>query len=136
MTRLVTQEHTMGCSVACTAFVLGISYKCALKLFLRPHYAKDRGFYCKDIISALNKAGRDMEHCYLTKNKSNLVKIPGTIVYIKQSNNYPFGHYLVKAKSGKWMNPWINYPNIAPAKSGYQNKLPGKAIYAIFPKSK
>ena len=48
-----------------------------------------------------------------------------------KSNAAPAGHYLLKTKKG-WMNPWINYPQIKPAKAGFQQKIPGKIQWIIF----
>jgi hypothetical protein len=61
------------------------------------------------------------------------LKVPGTIVYVEKSIKYPLGHYLVKTKQGVWMNPWKNFPSIAPAKSAFQKRLPGTPLYAIYP---
>jgi hypothetical protein len=59
------------------------------------------------------------------------LKRTGTIVFSRFSQAYPQGHYLVRTKVG-WMNPWINYPEIVPARSGITKKLPARATYAIF----
>ena len=58
MKKPITQEHGMGCAIACTAFVLGCSYQKALSLYEQPEHAWGRGFYCKEIIMALKKMGR------------------------------------------------------------------------------
>jgi hypothetical protein len=129
----ITQEHGTGCGVACTAYVLGVSYQSALKLFDKPGNASTTGFYCKDIVRALARKGRLYSHCYLKSSKRDLLQQAGVIVYIQRSKKYPLGHYLVRGTNGKWMNPWYNYPCIAPAKGQFQTKLPGKPIYAIFP---
>jgi len=57
----------------------------------------------------------------------------GAIVFVERSKKYPAGHYLIKTKKG-WMNPWINFPNISSAKSGFQKVLPGKAQWIIYQK--
>jgi hypothetical protein len=129
----ITQEHCMGCAVACTAFLLGLSYQKALLLFKRPDRAATDGFYCRDIVFALNKAGFKFSYCEFTKSKKNLIKMSGVVVFVKKSKNYPLGHYLVKTEAG-WMNPWINYPQIKPARSGFQRIIPGLIAYIIMPK--
>ena len=127
--KIVTQEQGMGCAVACVASLLEISYKKALQLFKNKKGASTRGYYCPEICSALKKAGKNYKWQKVTK--SNRIRT-GTIVFIKRSNIYPEGHFLLKTPKG-WMNPWINYPNINPAKGGINKKLPGKAEYVIFP---
>jgi len=52
----VTQEHSLGCAVACVAYVINRSYKEALKLFREPEKAWTVGYYCDDIVRALAKA--------------------------------------------------------------------------------
>jgi hypothetical protein len=85
------------------------------------------------VVEALGEAGRKYSHCYLKPDKAGFLKIPGTIVYVGRSDKYPLGHYLVRTSRGDWMNPWMNFPIIAPASSAFQKKLPGKPMYAIFP---
>lgn len=53
MKKSITQEHGMGCAVACTTYVLNYTYKRALKLYEAPHNAWSRGFYCQEIVKAL-----------------------------------------------------------------------------------
>ncbi len=126
----ITQEHGTGCGVACVAFVLGISYQKALGLFKNPQHAwEGKGYYCKDIIEALKKAGLDYSYKQITELPLTIK--PGIIVFTEPSKNYPRGHYLAQTKDNKWMNPWINFPHIAPAKSGFQDKLPDKPIWII-----
>ena len=129
----VTQSHGTGCAVACCAYVLGLTYQKALKLFSRPHQAWGRGFYCREIVEALSAAQMKYSYCYLKQKKSHLLSVPGTIVYVVDPNQYPLGHYLVRTPQGDWMNPWSNFPVITPAKSSFQRRLPGEAKYAIFP---
>lgn len=128
----ITQEHPMGCGVACIASLLGISYERALNLLNKSH-ASARGYYLKDIILALKKRRLNYQNSKVNNNTKKYLKIPGSIVFIKRSKKYPAGHYLLKTKSG-WMNPWINYSEINPAKSGFNKKLPGKAQWILYKK--
>jgi len=131
----VTQEHSSGCSVACVASVLGISYKQALKLFENPAYAGSRGYYCREIVRVLKKGGRDYSYAFLKPKNKELARIPGSIVFIRKSARYPLGHYLARDEKGQWMDPWINYPEIKPAKSGFRKTLPGKASWVVYPET-
>lgn len=130
--KLITQKHPSGCGIACVAYALEISYDDALALFQNGlKRAKNEGFYCHDILKAL-----DDNYCYfyVTGKKRHLIYKPNTIVYIKRSKKYPFGHYLVKADIG-WMDPWVNFQqnkDIRDAKSGIRKRLPGTPIYAIY----
>lgn len=129
----VTQDHGAGCAVACTAYILGVTYQKALRFFSKPKQAWGRGFYCKEVVEALGSAQKTYSYCYLKPKMLGILKIPGTIVYVGASSRYPLGHYLVRTQRGDWMNPWINFPIITPAQSSFQRRLPGKPIYAIYP---
>ncbi|HEB46924.1 MAG TPA: hypothetical protein ENI22_00455 [Candidatus Pacearchaeota archaeon] len=128
----ITQEHPMGCGVACVASLLGISYEKALNLFNKDH-TSTKGYYLKDIILALKKKKLNYQDSKVTNNAKKYLKIPGSIIFIRRSKKYPAGHYLLKTKEG-WMNPWINYPKINPAKAGYNRKLPGEAQWILYKK--
>lgn len=128
--RAVTQEHPMGCAVACVASVANISYKNALEFLGREH-ASGRGYYCREIVDALAANGLKYEFRKADRSSRKYMKESRTIVFIAPSARYHAGHYLVRAREG-WMNPWINYPCIAPAKSGFQKRLPGRAEWVIF----
>lgn len=130
--KAVTQEHAMGCAVACTAYILDCSYQNALKLYENPHHAWGKGFYCPEIIAALNKAGIHYQYSRVKSSRDKQLKIPGTIVFIEKSAKYPVGHFLVRTEDGFWMDPWINLPLISPTRSGFQKKLPGMATYIVF----
>ena len=128
----VKQEDPLGCGIACAAFVLGMSYKRAKRRFSRPAEAERRGFFCKDIVRALGRGGLEYraERCRGANRWSN-----GTIVFIRRSDRYPAGHYLVKSRKG-WMDPYLNLPeqkNFIKAKAGFRKRLPGRALYAIAP---
>ncbi len=125
----IPQEEPMGCAVACVAFLFGVSYKKSLKLF-KIKKADKPNFYCKDIVKILNKKG--LNYVYgkaIPKDKKYLGNI-GTIVFIRRSKRFQFGHYLLKTEKG-WMNSWINLPK-TPIKAGFQKNLPGKPQWLIY----
>ena len=128
----ITQIHPMGCGVACIASRCHITYPKALSLFNKPELAWTRGIYCKEMVTALAKAGLKYKYAKFSanKHKAYLEKV-GTIVFTKPSSQYPSGHYFTRKKNG-WMNPWINFPIITPAKSGTEKKLNEKISYVIF----
>ncbi len=130
--KLVTQEEPMGCGIACVACVLGKSYQETKKLFENSELSSSRGFYCIELVKALLK--EKLTYTYKKFNRNNEAKLRenGVIVFIERSNAYPLGHYLTKTEKG-WMNPWINFPCIAPAKAGLQRKLPGTPQWVIYP---
>ena len=129
----VTQEHGTGCAVACVAFILKITYKDALKLFKNSKRAWGAGFYCGDIVDALHKGGRKFSFAAHKHLKGNASEKPDSIVFVLPSTKYALGHYFVRTFEGKWMNPWINCPNICPAQSGFESKLSGSIDYVVFP---
>ncbi len=127
----VVQEHAMGCAIACVASLLGINYSSALKLFRDRERVMLKGTYCRDVCSALFKAGKKYSYAKVNSKTAACLKNPGTIVFIKRSKKYPIGHYLLKTNKG-WMNPWINLPMVNPAKAGYSRRLPGKSQWVIY----
>ena len=129
----VTQEHGTGCAVACVAFVLGISYSEALKLFRDPSRAWGEGFYCEDIVDALARAGRPSAYCARPMIATSATEAPGTIVFVSPTEKYRVGHYLARSSDGKWMNPWTNCPSIFPTESGFDVELPGVASWVVYP---
>ncbi len=131
---MIAQQDDFGCSVACVANLLGLSYSQALRLFDKPENAKTKGFTCRDIVDALNKYDYPTHYKYLKPKLRSRIYEPGTIAFIARSKKYPAGHYLLRVNSG-WADPWINLPidkNVKKAKAGYRKRLPGKPIYAIF----
>ena len=126
----VTQEDPAGCAIACVAAVLRTSYRSAKRLFECPEHASSRGFYCREIVHALNKKQAGYTFSKVSEKNKQLLKEMGCTVFIEKSRKYPLGHFLVKTKKG-WMNPWINFPSITPAQSGFQQKLPGKPKWVI-----
>lgn len=128
--KLVSQEAPMGCAIACTASLVNKSYQQMRRFFVDAKIKESTlGFYNRDIVRVLSKLNLVSKVFSRRKFGNRKIKI-GTIVFIRRSKEYPFGHYLLKTKKG-WMNPWINYPNISPAKAGYQEKLPGCISWVI-----
>lgn len=134
MLESITQQHDYGCGIACVAFATGKSYQDTLKV-LSADVAETKGFFCKDLIAALNTHGSIYEYKYLKPRLRRQIYDEGVIVYIKRSKYYPAGHYLIRS-NGLWMDPWINFiqdKDIRDARSGYRERLPGTPIYALFP---
>lgn len=134
MRHSITQEDGMGCGVACVAFVAGITYSQAVQK-LGKEKAKTIGFHLKelaDVLSVYNFTYK-CRHANSTSRSEQLSD--GTIVFIRRSRRYPYGHYLVRHED-KWMDPWINLiidSNLARAKSGYRYRLPGQAQWVVLP---
>lgn len=129
-----TQQGPSGCAPAYVAQILGISYRDAVALFKNGEIKEIyQGFYCREIVKALKKNGVNSEFKYINKQNVKRIYKNKSIVYIKRSLKYPQGHFLCRFK-GVWMDPWINMPQINPAKSGFRRRLPGKPIYAILEK--
>ncbi|MFH1649054.1 MAG: cysteine peptidase family C39 domain-containing protein [Candidatus Woesearchaeota archaeon] len=59
--KLVTQEHPMGCGVACIATVSKVEYKKALS-YLNPEHASRRGYYLRELQLALKKLGLEYDY--------------------------------------------------------------------------
>ena len=53
-----------------------------------------------------------------------------SIVFIKRSRKYPYGHFLARYKN-RWMDPWINLPD-KNIKAGFREILPNEATYLIY----
>lgn len=129
----VRQEDSMGCGVACVAFVLGKSYRgVKLNLIKNRQKALKQGYLCKELVDSLKRGGLTYAYRYLkhvSKYKDS------TIVFIKRNRRFPRGHYVVKTERG-WMDPWINMDlNIDVRRSiaGFRKRLPSKASYALVP---
>ena len=129
---LIKQEDPFGCGIACVASILKINYKTALSLFLDGRRkATETGFYCREIIEALENNGLKYEYKYLkSKTRKNMYK-PGAIVFLRRSKRYPDGHYLTRSDN-IWLDSWINFPS-EEMKSGFRKRLPEKPIYVIYP---
>lgn len=128
----ITQNHIYGCGIACVAYLLKINYGEALKLFSNKKDAETKGYLCKHIIKAFKKSDKNYTYSKVMKNNKELLNKKNIIVFIKRSKKYSVGHYLAK-RATKWMDSWINLPNINPTKSGFRTKLPGTAQWVIYP---
>lgn len=126
------QEDNFGCAVACVAFIVNIKYKDAIKFFKNgeKRVKSVPDFYCREIVEILKNAGFYYQHKYIKPKIRNKIYQQNTIVFIKKSKKYSYGHYLVRYNN-KWMDPWINFPNKEKI-AGFRRRLPGKSIYAIF----
>lgn len=128
----VKQEDGLGCAVACVAFVLSIPYSEALKLFEdgKRRVKEEPNFYCPEIVKIL--IGKKLNYSWKKLNKENakLVNKNLSIVFIKTSGKYPFGHFLTRYKD-KWMDPWINLP-ASEINAGFRSVLPGKPTYVVY----
>lgn len=129
--KLVKQENPFGCGIACIAAVLNINYEKALKLFKngKKRASETPNFYCKEMVIVLKNSGLNYQYKYLKKRLRQKLYQPNTIVFIKRSKKYPYGHYLIRVDH-QWMDPWINLPN-KNIKAGFRKRLPGKPIYFI-----
>lgn len=134
MRKPITQKDGMGCGAACLAFILNCSYRKALRLLRSSgEAANTRGFFCRDLVAALQRAGLTYQYQYIKANKRNQIYKNGMIVFIKRSKRYPVGHYLCRYQN-QWIDLWVNFPkdqNIKNAKAGFRKRLPGRPIYAI-----
>ncbi|MEX0916532.1 MAG: hypothetical protein WDZ44_00270 [Candidatus Spechtbacterales bacterium] len=120
----------MGCGIACTASAAGLSYKQMKKHFVDASEKEHTtGFYNKDIVAAFKEVGMQAKGCSIQRWGDRKMEV-GTIVFVERSKKYPEGHFLLKTSKG-WMNPWINFPSITPAKAGFQKKLPGRVEWVI-----
>jgi hypothetical protein len=132
----ITQEDPYGCSLACIAFLTNKSYPGIASLISKQR-AENEGFYCKELVKLLKDLRYEYQYKYLKNRFKKYTYNDGVIVFIKRSKKYPSGHYLAR-RNGLWMDPWINFKigaKIENAKSGFRKRLPGKAIYGIFPKN-
>ncbi len=127
----IKQEDSLGCAIACVASVLKIEYKDAIRLFINgKKRAKEiPNFYCREIVMILNNAGLNYQYKYIKPEIRNKIYQQNSIVFIKRSKKYSYGHYLVRFKN-KWVDSWINFPNES-IKAGFRKRLPGKALYVI-----
>lgn len=131
MEKPITQQAPAGCAVACVASLLGTNYKNALSLFRdgkNRHFTS--GFYNSDILEVLGKKNMKGVAKHITKTSPGDIYKEGTIVFMKRGGKYPIGHYLLR-KDNQWMDPWINFPNINPAKAGFRKRLPAEVQYVI-----
>lgn len=132
----ITQKDNLGCSIACLAFISNKTYE-EVTVNLGKEKAKTKGFYCREIVEYLKKLGYQAEFHYLKSKWRKKIYKDKTIVFIKRSKKYPYGHYLIRYQN-LWMDPWINFKkgkSVKKAKAGFRKRLPGKPIYGIFVKN-
>ena len=129
----VKQVDSLGCGVACVAYILKARYQKSIRFFANGRKkAKATGFLCKEIVAALDRADLKYEYKYIKCGIKSRIYLPGTIVFLGRSRKYPKGHYLVRSDNNEWMDPWINFPS-EPISAGFRLRLPERPIYAIFP---
>lgn len=75
--KTITQEDITGCGVACTAFILKLSYKKAKNLFNSPKGAYSRGYYCREIVQTLKNCGLNYSHKKLNQKNKRLLNKRG-----------------------------------------------------------
>lgn len=129
----ITQEDDLGCGVAVLAYLEGISYQEGLKFF-EVQKVKEKGVLCREMVQAFAQRKKKYSYHYLKPKLKRKIYQEDTIVFIKRSKLYPFGHYFAR-KNGVWMDPWVNFRNekmIKKAKGGLRKRLPGQAIYGLF----
>jgi len=133
MRKPVVQQDNFGCSIACLAFITNRTYREIAESFGQEK-ARTKGFYCREIVDYLKNLGYQAEFHYLKPQIRKKIYQDKTIVFIKRSRKYPFGHYLVRS-CNYWMDPWVNFQkdkDLKRAKAGFRKKLPGTPIYGIF----
>jgi hypothetical protein len=130
--KLIKQEHKFGCGIACIASILNIKYKNALRLFKNGEKRAEKipDFYCKEMIWILKNQGLNYEYKYVKNKIKKRIYQPNSIVFIKRTKKYKYGHYLIRINS-RWMDPWINLPD-KNIRAGYRKRLPAKPIYVLF----
>jgi hypothetical protein len=132
--RPVSQEHPLGCAVACVASLCKMRYQQALELFEVQQHAWTRGFYCSEIVKALANAGLSYAFAeFESKKHSQHITKTGTIVFVAPCSKYPAGHFLLRLKNG-WMNPWMNFPRMNDVQAAIEKRLPGKISYLVYAK--
>lgn len=137
MKKPIVQKHNFGCSLACLAFLINQSYDDLVNQFSLKK-ARTSGFYCRELVAYLLKIGYQAEYHYLNKKWRRKIYLEKTIVFVRRSKRYPFGHYLIRYQN-QWMDPWINFfktKEIKNAVAGFRRRLPEKPIYGIFIKNK
>ncbi|HZJ18112.1 MAG TPA: hypothetical protein VFD45_00640, partial [Patescibacteria group bacterium] len=96
----VKQEDRLGCAVASTAFVLGVSYQDALRLFKdgERKVKEQANFYCPEIVKILNEKGLNYSWAKLNEKNRQVIDYNLTIVFVEKSHKLPFGHFLARYK--------------------------------------
>ena len=123
----------MACGLACVAYVANTSYNEIADKQSNVKLNK-LGFICPELVNILKDLGFNYSWKKLSNKDSDKFN-QGDIVFIERSEQYSEGHFLAKKNDG-WMDPWINLADknstISKAKSGFREKLPGKAEYLVF----
>lgn len=136
MKHTITQEDGMGCGAACVAFAANRTYRQVVSILGREK-ARTVGYQLKELVDGLSCFGLSYQYKYVKPKINKSIYQDGVIVFIRRSGKYPYGHYLIR-HNGLWIDPWINLvidKNLENAKSGYRQRLPGKAQWAILPLS-
>jgi ABC-type bacteriocin/lantibiotic exporter with double-glycine peptidase domain len=135
MKKYIKQEDSMGCGIACVAYVLGISYEKAVNLFTQKQKRETRGFTSKDITEAIKMFSVNYKSVYVGREKEPRIE-NNSIVYVPKCDYFPYGHYLVKIQDG-YMDPFINLHesnfDYTKAKAGLRRTLPNKISMKIIP---
>lgn len=135
MKKYIKQEDSMGCGIACVAYILDISYGKAVDLFTQKQKRETRGFTSKDITEAIKVFGTNYKSVYVGREKKSEIE-NNSIVYVPKCDYFPYGHYLVKIQNG-YMDPFINLHesnfDYTKAKAGLRKTLPNKISMKIIP---
>lgn len=129
----VVQLDSLGCGVACAAFVLGKSYN-----EVRPLFNSNRNFqgvYTPTLVKVLNTNGLNYTRRKVNYKNRHLSEIDNAIIFIDSSCGYDEGHYLARY-NGKFMNPWVNFPenhDLSQASAAFVNELPGEPLWVVYP---
>lgn len=128
----VRQEDGLGCAVTCVAFVLGVSYQDALKLFEdgKTRVKSKANFYCPEIVMILKDLDKEYSWKKLKSTTEEEIYRDYSIVFIKRSKAYPYGYFLARYKD-KWIDPWINLPD-RDIRAGYRDELPSEPTYIVY----
>lgn len=129
----ITQEHPMGCAIACVAYVLQCSYKEAHDLFDNQKGAWTSGYYMNEIVDALTKADHHYAYKEVSHQNDEAIFQNKSIVFCEKCADYLEGHFLCYDQElNQWMNPWSNCPMITPAKSSFVKNLPSKISWVCY----
>lgn len=129
----ITQKDGMGCGAACVAFAANITYEEAVTE-LGKNKAQTVGFQLRELVDVLGRYGLNYHYNHVKATSGRGVYPDGTIVFIKRSKRYPYGHYLIR-HNGLWADSWINLvldKNLTNARSGYRKRLPSIVQWACY----
>ncbi|PIN90454.1 hypothetical protein COU61_02665 [Candidatus Pacearchaeota archaeon CG10_big_fil_rev_8_21_14_0_10_35_13] len=133
MIKAIAQETPMGCAIACIASILNKSQSSIIKdSGLNVEKSWNHGYYCGEIVRILKNNGRRYKFSKVTEKTKHLIDKDRSIVFVKGKNER-VGHYLVRDKlNNRWMESWINFPKMNPAKAGFVKKLPDTPRWVIY----